>query len=545
MTMKIRTQLFLGFGALLSLMVGVATVAKLEVDSIDSSLTEITDVNAVKQRQAINFRGSVHDRAIAFRDLVLLKDTRELEDTILEIQRLTTIYNEAARELDRIFGEIESDDLEERELLRSIKVIEQKAIPILDTILIEYRVGNLATVTAIINKDARPVFSEWLAAINRFIDWQEHKSQRETESTRALTANFTTVISVFCFLGILVGSMVAYMIIRRLYRSLGGEPADVAKVVHRIAKGDLSEAIQAGSPESISAAIAEMQSKLREMVAEIATASTNIASQTTQLGEASRSVLRSAEEQASLTSASAMSLEEMVHSIRKVSEITQHTEENSERAAELSAGGVELVRLVASEMADVSRTLANSSEQVNSLQRRSEEISGIVGAIRSIADQTNLLALNAAIEAARAGENGRGFAVVADEVRQLAQRTTEATGEVAEMIVQIQSETREAVSTMQTAGPLVERGLELANQAAERLDQIRVQSNGSLINVRDIVQVSEQQVEAIAAISRHVERISVMSQDTSEATHGNAKATETLDRTTKMLEREILRFRLS
>ena len=288
-----------------------------------------------------------------------------------------------------------------------------------------------------------------------------------------------------------------------------------------------------------------MQSKLREMVAEIATASTNIASQTTQLGEASRSVLRSAEEQASLTSASAMSLEEMVHSIRKVSEITQHTEENSERAAELSAGGVELVRLVASEMADVSRTLANSSEQVNSLQRRSEEISGIVGAIRSIADQTNLLALNAAIEAARAGENGRGFAVVADEVRQLAQRTTEATGEVAEMIVQIQSETREAVSTMQTAGPLVERGLELANQAAERLDQIRVQSNGSLINVRDIVQVSEQQVEAIAAISRHVERISVMSQDTSEATHGNAKATETLDRTTKMLEREILRFRLS
>ena len=543
--MKIRTQLFLGFGTILSLMVVVAAVAKWEVGTIDSILSEITDVNAVKQRQAINFRGSVHDRAIAYRDLILLEDKRELEATLIEIQRLTTMYDEASRELDRVFDETGGGSPEERELLQSIKAIEQKTVPMLEIILAGYRAGTLATVTAVLNKDARPAFSEWLAAINRLIDWQERKSQRETESTRALTANFTTVISIFCVLGLLVGSMIAYLITRCLYRSLGGEPVDVAEVVHRIAKGDLSVTIQTDFPESICAAVADMQTKLREMVAEIATASSNIASQTTQLGETSRSVLRSAEEQVALTTVSAMSLEEMAHSIKKVSEITQLTEENSEKAAGLSAGGVELVRLVASEMATVSRTLADSSEQVNSLQRRSEEISGIVGAIRSIADQTNLLALNAAIEAARAGENGRGFAVVADEVRQLAQRTTEATGEVAQMIVQIQSETREAVSTMQTTGPLVERGLDLANQAAERLDQIRVQSNDSLTNVRDIVQVSEQQVEAIAAISRHVERISLMSRNTSDATEGNARATETLDRTTKILEREIQRFLLS
>ena len=280
------------------------------------------------------------------------------------------------------------------------------------------------------------------------------------------------------------------------------------------------------------------------MVRQIATASADINSQTTHLGKASRSVLRSAEEQAVLATASAVSLEQMAQSIQKVSLITQHTEENSEKAAGLSAGGVEIVRSVASEMAEVARTLADSSEQVNSLQRRSEDISGIVGAIRAIADQTNLLALNAAIEAARAGENGRGFAVVADEVRQLAQRTTEATGEVAQMIVQIQNETRDAVSTMRTTGPLVERGLDLANQAAERLDQIRVQSSGSLNNVRDIVRESEEQVTAIAEIAKHVARISLMSRETSDATQGNAWATETLDRTTKVLEQEVQRFRL-
>ncbi|MBP7875639.1 methyl-accepting chemotaxis protein [Candidatus Woesebacteria bacterium] len=542
--MRIRTQLFIGFGLLLTLMVGVAVVAKLEVGAIDSILTEITEVNAVKQRQAINFRGSVHDRAIAFRDLVLLEDERELERTLTEIQRLTAAYQEASRELDKVFAEAGKAQPEERELLKSIKQIEQKTMPMLETILSGYRAGSYSTVTIILNDEARPAFSAWLAAINRFIDWQERKSQRETDSTRSVTANFTTVMSIICLVGLFFGGLVALIITRRLDRSLGGEPSEVAKVVHRIANGDLNVEIRTNYPESISAAIADMQSKLREMVRQIATASADINSQTTHLGEASRSVLRSAEEQAVLATASAVSLEQMAQSIQKVSLITQHTEENSEKAAGLSAGGVEIVRSVASEMAEVARTLADSSEQVNSLQRRSEDISGIVGAIRAIADQTNLLALNAAIEAARAGENGRGFAVVADEVRQLAQRTTEATGEVAQMIVQIQNETRDAVSTMRTTGPLVERGLDLANQAAERLDQIRVQSSGSLNNVRDIVRESEEQVTAIAEIAKHVARISLMSRESSDATQGNARATETLDRTTKVLEQEVQRFRL-
>ena len=97
---------------------------------------------------------------------------------------------------------------------------------------------------------------------------------------------------------------------------------------------------------------------------------------------------------------------------------------------------------------------------------------------------------------------------------------------------------------MRTTGPLVERGLDLANQAAERLDQIRVQSSGSLNNVRDIVRESEEQVTAIAEIAKHVARISLMSRETSDATQGNAWATETLDRTTKVLEQEVQRFRL-
>jgi methyl-accepting chemotaxis protein len=287
-----------------------------------------------------------------------------------------------------------------------------------------------------------------------------------------------------------------------------------------------------------------MQTKLREMLMQIATTGYDIGSQIKHLNESSRSMLRTTEEQAARSTAAAASLEEMTQSLREVSGITQHAETNSVKAAQLSAAGMELVRSVAGEVTTVARAVADTSAQITSLQRRSEEISGITGAIRSIADQTNLLALNAAIEAARAGDNGRGFAVVADEVRQLAQRTTEATEEIAQMLVLIQNETREAVTLMQSTGAQVQHGLELANEAAERLEEIHGQSQDSARNVSQIVELTEQQASAIGEIASHVERISLMSGETSEATQGNARATEVLERTTRLLEQEVQRFRI-
>lgn len=543
--MRVRTQLMSGFGLLLTLMVIIAVVAAFRVDIINSTLTEIVDVNTVKQRKAINFRGSVHDRAIAFRDLALLDDDGLLRETIADIDRLTTMYANSARELDELFANDETINAEERQLLDAITAVEQHTLPILDTMMQHYRTGDRSRQNAVLIQQARPAFTDWLAAINRFIDWQELKSHHETAITRATAKGFNVIMIVACVIGLLVGGIVSTLITRHLLQRLGGEPNEVAAVVHRIADGHLDVTIDTEYPESISAAIADMQAKLREMVQQIAATSHDIGSQIQHLDAASRQMLRAAEEQAALASSSATNLGEITQSISEVSQITRDTEVNSEKTAQLSVGGVQLMREVASEMATVARTVADSSEQIHTLRRRSEEISGIADTIRTIADQTNLLALNAAIEAARAGENGRGFAVVADEVRQLAQRTQQATGEIVQMIVLIQNDTRDAVAAMQNTGPQVDHGLELVNQAAHQLEEIHRQADGSLTNVRDIVRATEQQVATIAEIAHKVEHISGMSQATSEATQSNTRATENLDRTTKVLEKEVQRFHLS
>lgn len=543
--MRIRTQLVSGFGLLLVLMIAVAVLAVLRVGLINSTLTEIVDVNTVKQRQAINFRGSVHDRAIAFRDLVLLDNMGELQRTLTTIQNLTAQYAEAAERLDAIYAAEQAGNAEERQLLDDIKAIEQRTLPLLDRMMKSHYGGNRAEQLATLTQQARPAFTDWLEAINRYIDWQELKSRQETVTTRETAEGFSTLMVLACAIAILIGGFVALRITRYLLRSLGGEPSEVVALVQRVAQGDLSVDTRTKYPDSIFAAVGNMQTKLREMVRLIAATSHDIGAQIEQLEGASRQVLHATEEQNTIASTAAAHLEQITQSVREVSQITRHTEANSEKTSELSASGVALVREVANEMGAVARTVAASSEQVNELQRRSEDISGIAGAIREIADQTNLLALNAAIEAARAGENGRGFAVVADEVRKLAQRTQEATGEIAQMIVLIQNETRDVVTAMQNTGPQVEHGLELVHQAAARLDEIHTQADASLENVRDIARTTEKQVLAIAEVASYAERASVMSRATSEVTESNTRATQSLDSMTKELEREVQRFRIA
>ncbi|HEX4550035.1 MAG TPA: PAS domain-containing methyl-accepting chemotaxis protein [Pseudomonas sp.] len=135
--------------------------------------------------------------------------------------------------------------------------------------------------------------------------------------------------------------------------------------------------------------------------------------------------------------------------------------------------GTQVIQQAASEMREIADDIAQSSTLIAQLGERSEQITAIVNTIRAIADQTNLLALNAAIEAARAGDQGRGFAVVADEVRQLAARTSGSTAEISSMIGLIQSETRQAIKSMEGTRGRAAQGVELADQAGSVILQIR------------------------------------------------------------------------
>ena len=185
-----------------------------------------------------------------------------------------------------------------------------------------------------------------------------------------------------------------------------------------------------------------------------------------------------------------------------------------------------------------------SSEKIQRLGKSSSEIGEIIQVIDDIADQTNLLALNAAIEAARAGDQGRGFAVVADEVRRLAERTTKATKEIAEMIQRIQAETGEAVESIQEGSSEVEKGRALADKAGEALREIISGSDQVADLVSQVAAASEQQSTAAEQISKNIEAISQVSGESATGTQQIANAANDLSRLTTNLQDLISRFKV-
>jgi methyl-accepting chemotaxis protein len=164
--------------------------------------------------------------------------------------------------------------------------------------------------------------------------------------------------------------------------------------------------------------------------------------------------------------------------------------------------------------------------------------------IDDIADQTNLLALNAAIEAARAGEQGRGFAVVADEVRKLAERTTKATKEIATMIKQIQKDTYDAVDSMNEGTKQVEKGKLLAERAGSSLKEIIVGAELVVDIVTQVAAASEEQSSASEQISKNIEGISSVTQESASGIQQIAHASEDLNRLTLNLQELVAQFKV-
>ncbi|WP_303785263.1 methyl-accepting chemotaxis protein [Azovibrio restrictus] len=338
----------------------------------------------------------------------------------------------------------------------------------------------------------------------------------------------------------------ALMINRSVLRQLGGEPAYAVEVVTAIARGDLTREVHTdpANTGSLLYAMRQMQQKLAEMFRQINSMVAMLSQNAEQVSTAAAETSTASHEQAQSTSATAASIEEMTVSINEVSEIAGQTEINSGETARYAEQGARLVSEAGEAISRIASTVTTSSEQIQRLMQKSLEIGGIANVIREIADQTNLLALNAAIEAARAGEQGRGFAVVADEVRKLAERTTHATGEISAMISAIQNETQSAVSAMETAMPQVDKGMELAGNARQMLDDIHAQALQSLSRVRDVALATREQATTANDIARHVEHIASMSEETNATMKNNAAARE-LEQMAEELGRLVTYFRVN
>ncbi|OCL84277.1 Methyl-accepting chemotaxis protein IV [Arcobacter porcinus] len=220
--MKISNKLYFSFGLIILLIIILTVLGINRVSIIDNTLQNDVELTSSKQRYAINFRGSVHDRAIAIRDVVLSenKDNNIFKKAINDIKNLEEFYKNSAFEMDKIFENRYNFTKEELEILNNIKEIENNTLPIVYEIITLKKDNENSKAQNLLLEKANPLFTNWLKTINEFIDYQEAKNFTHFSEIREIASKFSYTMIIFLVIAILLAITVTFFISKQITNSL-------------------------------------------------------------------------------------------------------------------------------------------------------------------------------------------------------------------------------------------------------------------------------------------------------------------------------------
>nr|WP_257296663.1 methyl-accepting chemotaxis protein [Endozoicomonas sp. YOMI1] len=293
-----------------------------------------------------------------------------------------------------------------------------------------------------------------------------------------------------------------------------------------LADGDLT--VKASVTEDFTGAIADSINfsieQLRALVNTINQTAVKVDAAAQETQATARLLAEASDHQAQEIGATTQSVNQMTESIEKVSSEASDSADVAERSVQIAANGGLVVRNTIDGMTTIREQIQDTSKRIKRLGESSQEIGDIISLINEIADQTNILSLNAAIQASMAGEAGRGFAVVADEVQRLAERVSAATKQVEALVSTIQTDTNEAVISMEQTTSEVVHGARLAQDAGVALEEIEQVSNSLSGLIRNISETAKVQAQSASQISNRMVAIRDISIQTSSGTKATAQS---------------------
>ncbi|WP_233451419.1 methyl-accepting chemotaxis protein [Paraburkholderia caribensis] len=476
-----RATVITGFVVVIVALVTLAAVSIVQVQSIRERLDDIIDLNGVKERYAINFRGSVHDRSIALRDVTLVgKD--ELPMVVQNIRKLQRDYDQSAEPLEKIFLEGSNVNDDERSIYAGIKAAQARTLPLIDRVIDLQSNEKPEEARKILLDNARPAFVAWLAAVNTMIDYEESLNDTEGAEARQISVKFRILMACLTAAASMLSLGVAWYVTRKISRTLGADPRAMIDFAEAIRDGDLSRPSPARSDDDVSvmATVAAMRDSLTSIVDEVRKAADGVV-------QASREIADGTDDLGERTSRQAAALEQATNALSEFDSSVSANAANSGHADELA----NKASLIAGNGGDA---VGRVVETMQGIDASSQRIGEIVSAIDSIAFQTNILALNAAVEAAKAGGHGKGFAVVAGEVRILAQKSAEAAKEIKSLVKESNERVSDGGRMVQIAGRTIEDVIAASRNVTSIMSEIN-----------DACRVQTQQIGEVRSMIEHLE----------------------------------------
>ncbi|MEY2954182.1 MAG: putative twitching motility protein methyl-accepting chemotaxis protein, partial [Pseudomonadota bacterium] len=314
-----------------------------------------------------------------------------------------------------------------------------------------------------------------------------------------------------------------------------------------VAEGDLTQ--EATVTEDITGAIADSVNytveELRSLVGNVQDTATRVAATTAQVDDTSTELLAASTEQLREIQSTGQSVLEMATRINQVSVQAQESAQVARQSLQAAESGQQAVQNAIGGMNSIRDQIQETSKRIKRLGESSQEIGEITELISDITEQTNVLALNAAIQAASAGEAGRGFSVVAEEVQRLAERSADATRQIASLVKGIQTDTQDAVAAMERSTQGVVEGAKLSDTAGTALLEIDSVSRRLADLIQQISKATSNEAISANVVAKNIQHIFAVTEQTGAGTRTTAQQVRELSQMAQELRQSVARFKIA
>ncbi len=511
--LKVSSRLYLGFGLLLVLLLGIAVFSYTRLSSLNDNVNFLVSDRYAKTVLVDSISNNVNLIARAVRNVALSTDESVISQEMDRIKKAREESNATLRKLDAVIPSEKG-----KALMAALKQSSVEYYVEQENLLALLAKGNADEARKLIFGAMRTKQTAMFGALKQLSDYQRtlmDETVAQSQETYRHACVLLTIVSAAAFALSLIAAL---LITRSIIRQLGGEPDYAMSIASDIASGNLARSItiRPGDQTSLIASIRVMRNRLAEIVGQVRAGTDTIATASGQIASGNLDLSSRTEQQASSLEETASAMEELTSTVKQNADNARQANQLAVSASEVAVAGGSVVSQVV--------------ETMGSINASSKKIVDIISVIDGIAFQTNILALNAAVEAARAGEQGRGFAVVATEVRNLAQRSASAAKEIKSLI--------------DNSVTQVDTGSKLVAQAGSTMEDVVNSVKRVTDIVGEITSASQEQSEGIEQINLAITQMDEVTQQNAALVEEAAAAAQSMQEQANKLSEVVSVFKL-